>query len=221
MATKSDVNHILDIKPQQGVVKGNSVKDQNQALKEKQKKPGKCMLNFQIAKPTPNFVEKVNREVYALVGGIPQVTPSEKASDILKKEKIMKKKCDPWIWTPFTNQGRTDGYKFNHWTKKKETSENYYFAKFNKKIDLPVKYSSEEYENLLKDLDKDWTKEETDHLWRLCERFDLRFVVIADRFSEPIDLEEEQQKSAKKRETKALKKKQDKENFRFPERSID
>lgn len=27
-----------------------------------------------------------------------------------------------------------------------------------------------------------WTKEETDQLFELCERFDLRFVLIADRF---------------------------------------
>lgn len=28
-----------------------------------------------------------------------------------------------------------------------------------------------------------WTKEETSQLFELCEQFDLRFVVIADRFS--------------------------------------
>lgn len=27
-----------------------------------------------------------------------------------------------------------------------------------------------------------WTKEETDQLFELCERFDLRFTIIADRF---------------------------------------
>lgn len=29
---------------------------------------------------------------------------------------------------------------------------------------------------------QDWSKEETDQLFELCERFDLRFIVIADRF---------------------------------------
>jgi DNA methyltransferase 1-associated protein 1 len=28
----------------------------------------------------------------------------------------------------------------------------------------------------------DWSKEETDHLFDLCEQFSLRFIVIADRF---------------------------------------
>ncbi|KVI12511.1 DNA methyltransferase 1-associated 1 [Cynara cardunculus var. scolymus] len=35
-----------------------------------------------------------------------------------------------------------------------------------------------------------WTKEETDQLFDLCERFDLRFVVIADRFSSSRSVEE-------------------------------
>jgi hypothetical protein len=28
----------------------------------------------------------------------------------------------------------------------------------------------------------DWTRDETDYLLELCERFDLRFIVIADRY---------------------------------------
>lgn len=28
----------------------------------------------------------------------------------------------------------------------------------------------------------DWTKEETDHLLDLCKRFDLRFIIIHDRY---------------------------------------
>jgi DNA methyltransferase 1-associated protein 1 len=35
-----------------------------------------------------------------------------------------------------------------------------------------------------------WTKEETDQLFDLCERFDLRFVVIADRFTSSRSVEE-------------------------------
>jgi DNA methyltransferase 1-associated protein 1 len=30
--------------------------------------------------------------------------------------------------------------------------------------------------------DDDWTKEETDYLWSLCADFDLRWIVIADRY---------------------------------------
>lgn len=35
-----------------------------------------------------------------------------------------------------------------------------------------------------------WTKEDTDQLFDLCERFDLRFVVIADRFPSSRTVEE-------------------------------
>lgn len=35
-----------------------------------------------------------------------------------------------------------------------------------------------------------WTKEETDELFDLCERFDLRFIVIADRFPSSRTVEE-------------------------------
>lgn len=31
-------------------------------------------------------------------------------------------------------------------------------------------------------MNTDWTKKETDHLFRLCEKFSLRFIIIADRF---------------------------------------
>lgn len=35
-----------------------------------------------------------------------------------------------------------------------------------------------------------WTKEETDQLFDLCERFDLRFIIIADRFPSSRTVEE-------------------------------
>lgn len=35
-----------------------------------------------------------------------------------------------------------------------------------------------------------WTKEETDQLFDLCQQFDLRFVVIADRFPSSRTVEE-------------------------------
>ena len=32
------------------------------------------------------------------------------------------------------------------------------------------------------ELDNEWTKEETDYLLNLCRKYDLRFIVIADRY---------------------------------------
>jgi len=58
----------------------------------------------------------------------------------------------------------------------------YVFSKYNKKIQL-YRYDDEEYRTLLND--PSWTREETDYLLSMCERFDLRFVVIADRYKVP------------------------------------
>ena len=46
-------------------------------------------------------------------------------------------------------------------------------------VQVPV-YTTQEYQLHLHD-DK-WTKNATDHLFDLCSRFDLRWVVIHDRF---------------------------------------
>lgn len=46
-------------------------------------------------------------------------------------------------------------------------------------VQVPV-YSEQEYQMHLHD--DGWTKGETDHLFDLCKRFDLRFVVIHDRY---------------------------------------
>jgi len=51
---------------------------------------------------------------------------------------------------------------------------------FRKKITV-FEYSPEQYEKYF-NKDPSWTKEETDLLWDLCKRLDLRFVVIADQF---------------------------------------
>uniref|UniRef100_A0A452ZPQ5 dAMP1 SANT/Myb-like domain-containing protein n=1 Tax=Aegilops tauschii subsp. strangulata TaxID=200361 RepID=A0A452ZPQ5_AEGTS len=55
----------------------------------------------------------------------------------------------------------------------------YDFAKYNTKVDV-LKYTDEEYEKYL--TEPTWSREETDQLFELCQRFDLRFIVIADRF---------------------------------------
>lgn len=44
------------------------------------------------------------------------------------------------------------------------------------------KYFDEEYETLIRPVSGDWSREETDYLLDMCERFDLRFIVIADKY---------------------------------------
>ena len=76
------------------------------------------------------------------------------------------------------------------WQKKLITG-TYYFDQFDVKVDTPV-YAPEEYDQYLQgttasnsvvnQTDPDWTKEETDYLWSLCADYDLRWIVIADRY---------------------------------------
>ncbi len=44
------------------------------------------------------------------------------------------------------------------------------------------KYDDDEWQNVLVK-DPAWTREETDYLLELCELFDLRFLIIADRYA--------------------------------------
>lgn len=41
-------------------------------------------------------------------------------------------------------------------------------------------YNDQEYQQLLST--EGWTKSETDHLLELCRQFDLRFIIIYDRW---------------------------------------
>ena len=113
----------------------------------------------------------------------------------------------PWEETPFGNSARKDGLILRHWRRKGDVSNaaalpvtpadsnaaseveqdekaattlpDSHWAKFNVRIDRP-QYTNEQYETHLKN--DDWSKEETDYLVDLAIDFDLRWIVIADRY---------------------------------------
>ncbi|KAK4692613.1 DNA methyltransferase 1-associated protein 1, partial [Lecanoromycetidae sp. Uapishka_2] len=114
----------------------------------------------------------------------------------------------PWEDTPFGNSARKDGLVLRHWRRKGDmtnigagmpvtpadsnaasemetddkattTIPDSYWAKYNVKVERP-KYTDEQYETHLKN--DDWSKEETDYLVDLAIEFDLRWVLIADRY---------------------------------------
>ncbi|XP_030945524.1 SWR1-complex protein 4 isoform X4 [Quercus lobata] len=130
----------------------------------------------------------ISREVYALTGGLAPLMPAIDSSQ-LKKQPPKDEKIT-WQWLPFTNSARKDTLQLYHWVRVVNgvpPTGDYSFAKYNKSVDI-VKYTDEEYEKYLND--PGWTKEETDQLFDLCQRFDLRFIVIADRFSSSRTVEE-------------------------------
>ncbi|XP_076958913.1 SWR1-complex protein 4-like [Bidens hawaiensis] len=139
----------------------------------------------------------ISREVYALTGGVPPpLMPSLDVNQLKKRQKTENEKIT-WEWLSFTSSARKDDLKLYHWVRVVNGTPptgDYSFAKYNKSVDV-IKYTDEEYEKHLTDpmiilLCQEWTKEETDELFELCERFDLRFVVIADRFSTSRSVEE-------------------------------
>ncbi|XP_050236408.1 SWR1-complex protein 4 [Mercurialis annua] len=130
----------------------------------------------------------ISREVYALTGGLAPLMPAIDTNQLKKRppsdEKIT------WQWLPFTSSARKDNLQLYHWVRVVNgvpPTGDYSFAKYNKSVDV-VKYTQEEYEKYL--TDPMWTKEETDQLFEVCERFDLRFAVIADRFPSSRTMEE-------------------------------
>ncbi|CAA7014293.1 unnamed protein product [Microthlaspi erraticum] len=122
----------------------------------------------------------ISREVYALTGGVAPLMPSIDVTQLKRRPPVDEKVA--WQWLPFTNSARKDDLKLYHWVRVVNgvpPTGDYSFAKYNKSVEI-LKYTDDEYENHL--TDPVWTKEETDQLFELCERFDLRFVLIADRF---------------------------------------
>lgn len=131
----------------------------------------------------------ISREVYALTGGLAPLMPAIDVNHLKRKAQTENEKIT-WQWLPFTNSARKDNLQLYHWVRVVNgvpPTGDYSFAKYNKSVDV-IKYTDEEYEKYL--TDPAWTKEETDQLFDLCERFDLRFVVIADRFPSSKTVEE-------------------------------
>ena len=113
----------------------------------------------------------------------------------------------PWEESSFGNSARKDGLVLRHWRRKGDISSapalpvtpadsnmasemeqdekavttlpDSHWAKFNVKVDKPH-YTDEQYETHLKS--DDWSKDETDYLVELATDFDLRWIVIADRY---------------------------------------
>ncbi|KAF8945597.1 swr complex subunit [Haplosporangium gracile] len=123
----------------------------------------------------------ISRELYGLIGN--NVSTVAFNNPTYKPKLNVSKKAVNWTWRPFVNPSRDDDLILRHWEKTRtDPNEEYRFYKCNKSINL-ISFSPEEYTSHLKD--PDWTLEETSYLWDLCRRFDLRWVVIQDRYEWP------------------------------------
>nr|XP_022911807.1 DNA methyltransferase 1-associated protein 1 [Onthophagus taurus] len=128
--------------------------------------------------------EGMHREVFALLYNdnkdAPPLFPSDTSNGYKQtKIKLGMRRPRKWEWMPFSNPARDDNAVFYHWRRPSDEPKEYPFAKFNKKADIPT-YTDNEYNQYLKS--ECWSREETDHLMDLAKRFDVRFLIMADRY---------------------------------------
>ncbi|GFT91027.1 DNA methyltransferase 1-associated protein 1 [Nephila pilipes] len=168
----SDVLDILDVeRPQTPEISKESILD---GRKKKKK----------LSEATFKRPEGMHRELYALLYSDNKDKPPMFITDSdqgykQNKAKLGLKRVRPWKWMPFSNPARKDGAIFHHWRRVEDEGEEYPFAKFNKSVQIP-EYTDDEYIQHLQC--EGWTRQETDHLFDLCQQFDLRFIIIQDRW---------------------------------------
>ncbi len=125
------------------------------------------------------------KQFLKIVGGVPPQMVSSVTKPPAKSEaKVPAEPRVPnrWVYRPFINEARTDKLLLRRWQKELDANQPYPFAKLGRKIEIP-KYTEKEYDEYLSELNPSWSKEETALLWELCEMYELRFTVIADRFA--------------------------------------
>ncbi|KAL8781735.1 MAG: hypothetical protein Q9213_005872 [Squamulea squamosa] len=147
----------------------------------------------------------LEREIQSLHGDRP--APPLSISEVPKyKEKPKRtQRYRHWDITPFGNTARKDGLILRRWNWRDDVNTNVFpttpadsnaaseeqeervpkptsddrYSKYNVRVDRPI-YSDEQYETKLRS--EHWTKDETDYLVDLAYEFDLRWVIIADRY---------------------------------------
>ncbi|KAL8842927.1 MAG: hypothetical protein Q9170_000331 [Blastenia crenularia] len=147
----------------------------------------------------------LEREIVALHGDRPApplvINEAVKYKEKPKRSQLSRR----WELTPFGNEARKDGLILRHWhwrddintstfpttpadsnAASEEQDErvtkpatDYLYAKYNVRVDKPA-YNEEQYNTKLKS--EQWTREETDYLVDLAYAFDLRWMVITDRY---------------------------------------
>ncbi|KAL7412081.1 hypothetical protein BDY24DRAFT_416629 [Mrakia frigida] len=130
--------------------------------------------------------EGISRELYALIGdNAPSLQAAQLEHQTLKfKERPkLKRKAVKWEWKSFAPANRT-GLQLAHWVKASDEAEDP-FSKYNSTTPV-MDFSQQEYDTNLRD--EDWSQAETSYLFSLLREYDLRFVIVADRYAYPGDL---------------------------------
>jgi len=135
-------------------------------------------IKKELEKKNKDYMKKqtgLKRELYKLIGGVHSI--------LERNGNKNSKGASNWVWAKFSNPARTDNLKLVHWQRAEDVNKSYDFAKLNQSIDI-VEFTKEEYDTLIKPNDRNWNYEQTCYLWDLIKRYELRFIVIMDRFDE-------------------------------------
>lgn len=130
----------------------------------------------------------MSREVFSLISNEKSSTLVPSGGEKWTKSGLKEKrniKASKWVWHSFKNSARRDGYELKHWVKASTllNPSDYAFSRFNVESRV-ISIDQALYDEKLVKLDQEhnWTKAQTFKLLDLCKRFDLRWIVIADRF---------------------------------------
>lgn len=123
----------------------------------------------------------MQRELYSLLGE--NTPPIAVIENKFKDRPNWRQKVTPWVWAPFkrSNDG-DDDLVLHHWVRgaAPDINEEYQFCRYNTQIDVP-QITKEDYDAAFQD--SSWSFEETKYLFDLCREYDLRWVVIHDRYA--------------------------------------
>lgn len=141
-----------------------------------------------LGRPTAHQLREAGsfrKELLSLTGGVPQLQIAKAKYKQLPK---FSRKSSKWVWKKFDNPARKDGLQLSHWIQDNDNGE-YNFAKYHQTKDFLIKYTDEEYSNAIESeasssnlKNSGWSKEETDYLFDLVDKYNLRWFVIADSF---------------------------------------
>ena len=183
MASSNDVRDIMGLDRPSGQITVDKIMADSRKKSKKSLVPGGQESSFAAATKRP---EGMARELYNLLYNdskdAPPIIPTESGLDQGYRHvraKLGMRKVRRWKWMAFTNPARRDGLVLHHWRREADEGREYPFAKFNKRLEMPV-FNDMEYQAHLRE--EGWSREETEHLLDLCRQFDLRFPVIQDRW---------------------------------------
>lgn len=138
--------------------------------------------NLSIKQSKPQ-ITGIQRELYSLLGDNTPSVPI-KQSNKFKDSLNSAAKPSPWSFVEFEANPHVH---LQHWVKgSKELVgkcvEPSSFSKFNQHLTIP-RFTQEEYKEFMNGNHQDWSYEEVTYLFDLCRTYDMKWFVIADRFS--------------------------------------